>query len=83
MHVMSVAMAGLLTFAAASLCLAEGTNQAKPRATQGYGGQRQAVPTQPSANPFKDPLSNVPPATSANPALNNSSRTTVPLRGER
>jgi hypothetical protein len=59
--------------------LAQGTQQqgVKNR-PQGTIGSRSPVATQPSNNPFQNPIGQgVPPATSANPNLN-SNRTNVP-----
>jgi len=62
-----------------SPALAQGTQQqgVKNR-PQGTIGSRSPVATQPSNNPFQNPIGQgVPPATSANPNLN-SNRTNVP-----
>lgn len=59
--------------------LAQGTQQqgVKNR-PQGTVGSRTPVATQPSNNPFRNPISQgVPPAASANPNLN-SNRTNIP-----
>jgi hypothetical protein len=64
---------------------AQGTRQSAPRRTSAgvataTGTSRGPVATQPSNNPFKDPIGQgVPPAASVNTNLN-SNRTNVPLR---
>lgn len=70
-----VIMATLLAFTAPAL--AQGTQ--KTNRPQGYGTQsRTPVATQPSNNPFSNPIGQgVPPAASANPAIN-SGQTNVP-----
>lgn len=68
----------ILTLAAPAF--AQGTQQKNtPVRTQGYNsGARTPVTTQPSNNPFQNPIGQgVPPAASANPNLN-SNRTSVP-----
>ena len=58
--------------------LAQGTQQPVKNRPQGTIGSRTPVATQPSNNPFQNPIGQgVPPATSANPNLN-SNRTNVP-----
>jgi hypothetical protein len=63
----------------ATPALAQGTQQqAVKNRPQGTVGSRAPVATQPSNNPFQNPIGQgVPPATSANPNLN-SNRTNVP-----
>jgi hypothetical protein len=70
-----VTMAAALAFATSAL----GQNAQKTNRPQGYGTQsRTPVATQPSNNPFSNPIGQgVPPAASANPNLN-SNRTNVP-----
>lgn len=66
-----------ITLAFATSAFGEGTQ--KTNRSQNYGTQsRTPVATQPSNNPFSNPIGQgVPPAASANPALN-SNRTNVP-----
>ena len=63
----------------ATPALAQGTQQQTVKnRPQGTVGSRTPVATQPSNNPFQNPIGQgVPPATSANPNLN-SNRTNVP-----
>jgi hypothetical protein len=61
-----------------SAVLAQGTQQGVKSRPQGTVGSRTPVATQPSNNPFQNPIGQgVPPAVSANPNLN-SNRTNVP-----
>ena len=85
MRSIAIVMISILATAGWTAASAQGNNQTQQgygsqnrRPASSYDGARQAVPTQPSANPFKDPLGNVPPTASANPAQNNS-QTRVPL----
>ena len=62
----------------ATPALAQGTQKAVKNRPQGTAGSRTPVATQPSNNPFQNPIGQgVPPAASANPNLN-SNRTNVP-----
>ena len=71
----------LLTAAIAGYCSAQGTSQTN-KASAGStgaaaGSPRNAVSTQPSNNPFRDPQG-VPPAVSSNPARN-TNQSSVPI----
>jgi ABC-type sugar transport system substrate-binding protein len=71
-----VTMAAALAFASSAF----GQNAQKTNRPQGYYGTQSRTPvaTQPSNNPFSNPIGQgVPPAASANPNLN-SNRTNVP-----
>lgn len=55
----------------ATPALAQGTQQGAAKRPQNAQGTRAPVATQPSSNPFKNPIGQgVPPAASANPNLN-------------
>jgi hypothetical protein len=73
-------VAALLLYSSATF--AQGTQQSAPhRSSAGVatGTSRAPVATQPSNNPFKDPIGQgVPPAVSVNPNQN-TNRTNVPL----
>jgi hypothetical protein len=77
-----IKLIGLILMLLSSQALAQGTQQSlqtggRPSSSARIGGY--AVPTQPSSDPFRDPLGQgVPPAASSVPRFNNN-RTQVPL----
>jgi hypothetical protein len=69
----------MATLTTSTAAVAQGTQQQGQRSQPQY--PRRSVATQPSNNPFQNPISQgVPPAVSANPNINNNSGLTNPPR---